>query len=485
MSDMYIYDNNNSNESRFEDQYPVSELSGHNSCGSNGRKPGRKPNEKMKSLVRRAGAIALSAVLFGTVAAGTFQSINYLNGSRAVDAAAAEGQTEKTGQNLLKTTSSTTVNKGSLDVTDIVKSAMPSIVAITSQSVREVEDYFGMFQGRGYVQQEEVENCGSGIIIGKNDSELLVVTNNHVVEGADTLSVCFADDKAYEAVVKGTDSSKDLAVVAVPLDSISKDTMSQIAVAVMGDSSELEVGEQVVAIGNALGYGQSVTTGIVSAVNRTLNGEEGGEASYDGISLIQTDAAINPGNSGGALLNMDGEVVGINSAKLASTEVEGMGYAISINGAYDTIESLMNEETRTKAADGEQASIGIMGTGVSDEASEIYGIPSGVYVSEVTEGGAAEQAGITANSVITAFDGKAVSGISELKEMLEYYKAGETVEVTVQVPDGNGYTETTRTLTLGRADTAGTTQSQETEGGSLSDYNGGFTGRQRSSSDPT
>lgn len=471
MSDMYIYDDNN--ESSFENQYPKCEEQHlENSHGPNRKKP----DNRMQRLAKRAGAIALSAVLFGGVAAGTFQSINRLTGYQSSGIQAGEEQTPEMNQTLLKAASSTTQNVGSLDVTNIVKTAMPSIVAITSKSVQEVENYFGMFGHRNYMQQEEVESCGSGIIIGKNDSELLIATNNHVVEGADTLSVCFVDDEAYEAVIKGTDSSKDLAVVAVPLDSISDDTMSKISVATIGDSSKLEVGEQVVAIGNALGYGQSVTTGIVSATNRTLDEEEGDEVSYDGISLIQTDAAINPGNSGGALLNMDGQVVGINSAKLASTEVEGMGYAISINDAYDTIESLMNEKTRTKVSDGEKASIGIAGTGVSEEASEAYGIPAGVFISEVTEGGAAEQAGITSNSVITAFDGKAVSDISELKNMLDYYEAGETVEVTVQVPDNSGYTEQVFQLTLGSADTAAT-ENQETEDSGWNDYFG-FSDRQ-------
>ena len=321
--------------------------------------------------------------------------------------------------------------------------------------------------------QQEVESAGSGIIIGKNDSELLIATNNHVIDGAETVSVSFVDNETYEATIKGTDSDKDLAVVAVPLSSISSDTMSKISVATIGDSSKLEVGEQVVAIGNALGYGQSVTTGIVSATNRTLDSEDSSEASYDGISLIQTDAAINPGNSGGALLNMNGEVIGINSAKLASTEVEGMGYAISMNDAYDTIEELMNETTRTKVSDDEKASLGISGTGVSDEAAEAYGIPSGVFVSQVTEGGAAEQAGITANSIITAFDGKSVSDISELKSRLEYYKAGEEVEVTLQVPDGNGYTEKNVTVTLGKADSSTSGSSLQSGSDESQDQNQG------------
>lgn len=472
MSDMYNYNNNSERNEKYgaEDFYDYgnSNENGHN-------KNNRKPNAKMVKFAKKVGAIALSAVLFGGVAAGTFQGINSLSGATTQTAQS----TTNTQSSLIKTTSSTT-SKGTMDVTDIVKSAMPSIVSITSKSVQEVENYFGMFGGRNSMQQQEVESAGSGIIIGKNDSELLIVTNNHVIDGAETVSVSFVDNETYEATIKGTDSSKDLAVVAVPLSSISSDTMSQISIATIGDSSKLEVGEQVVAIGNALGYGQSVTTGIVSATNRTLDSDESSEASYDGISLIQTDAAINPGNSGGALLNMNGEVVGINSAKLASTEVEGMGYAISMNDAYDTIEELMNETTRTKVSDDEKASLGISGTGVSDEAAQTYGIPAGVFVSQVTEGGAADQAGITANSIITAFDGKTVTDISELKNRLEYYKAGEQVEVTLQVPEGNGYTEKTVTVTLGKADSSTSNNSQQSGDDNNNgqdqnqDNNGGF-----------
>ena len=448
MSDMYNFDNNNYNNEN-HDGFNHYEFDENNNTPNH-----KKPNAKMVKFAKKVGAIALSAVLFGGVAAGSYQGVNALFGTSTQTEAQA---TTSTKSSLLKTTSSTT-SKGTMDVTDIVKSAMPSIVSITSKSVQEVENYFGMFGGRNSIQQQEVESAGSGIIIGKNDSELLIATNNH---------------ETYEATIKGTDSDKDLADVAVPLSSISSDTMSKISVATIGDSSKLEVGEQVVAIGNALGYGQSVTTGIVSATNRTLDSEDSSEASYDGISLIQTDAAINPGNSGGALLNMNGEVIGINSAKLASTEVEGMGYAISMNDAYDTIEELMNETTRTKVSDDEKASLGISGTGVSDEAAEAYGIPSGVFVSQVTEGGAAEQAGITANSIITAFDGKSVSDISELKSRLEYYKAGEEVEVTLQVPDGNGYTEKNVTVTLGKADSSTSGSSLQSGSDESQDQNQG------------
>lgn len=293
------------------------------------------------------------------------------------------------------------------------------------------------------------------IIIGKNDSELLMVTNNHVVEGADTLSVCFIDNQVYEAAIKGTDPENDLAVIAVPLDSISDDTMSKIAVASIGDSDSLKVGEQVVAIGNALGYGQSVTTGIVSAVNRTLSSNssdtQDSNSSDDSSSAtyIQTDAAINPGNSGGALLNMNGEVIGINSAKLASTEVEGMGYAIPISRVSDIIDNLMNQTTRTKVDSDKQGTIGIKGINVTSDVQEKYNLPEGIYVSEVTSGSAAEKAGITSGSVITKFDGKSVTDIESLQDLLQYYKAGETVELTLQVPDSDSYKEKTVSITLG------------------------------------
>ena len=439
MSDMYNFDNNNYNNEN-HDGFNHYEFDENNNTPNH-----KKPNAKMVKFAKKVGAIALSAVLFGGVAAGSYQGVNALFGTSTQTEAQA---TTSTKSSLLKTTSSTT-SKGTMDVTDIVKSAMPSIVSITSKSVQEVENYFGMFGGRNSIQQQEVESAGSGIIIGKNDSELLIATNNHVIDGAETVSVSFVDNETYEATIKGTDSDKDLAVVAVPLSSISSDTMSKISVATIGDSSKLEVGEQVVAIGNALGYGQSVTTGIVSATNRTLDSEDSSEASYDGISLIQTDAAINPGNSGGALLNMNGEVIGINSAKLASTEVEGMGYAIPISRVSDIIENLMNEQTRTKVAAEDQGTIGIKCLDVSSQIQQAYNMPAGIYISEVTSGGAAENAGLKSGYVLTSFDGHSITSTSELKSLLQYYSAGETVEVEVQVPDNGSYETKTFSLTLG------------------------------------
>lgn len=445
-------ENNNEMENETNTYQPLTPSGSHNN--------NKKNPKNSKKLAKKIGAITLSAVLFGSVAAGSFQAVNYFSPfSKTTGSSGSTASNNSSSTSLLKTTAvSGSSNTGSLDVSDITTSAMPSIVAITNKSVQEVQDYFSQFgfDGQGQPQTQETESQGSGIIIGKNDSELLMVTNNHVVEGADTLSVCFIDNKVYEANVKGTDAENDLAVIAVPLDSISDDTMSQIAVASIGDSDSLKVGEQVVAIGNALGYGQSVTTGIVSAVNRTLSSDssdtqDSNSSSDDSSSAtyIQTDAAINPGNSGGALLNMNGEVIGINSAKLASTEVEGMGYAIPISRVSDIIDNLMNQTTRTKVDSDKQGTIGIKGINVTSDVQEKYNLPEGIYVSEVTSGSAAEKAGITSGSVITKFDGKSVTDIESLQDLLQYYKAGETVELTLQVPDSDSYKEKTVSITLG------------------------------------
>ena len=445
-------ENNNEMENERNAYQPLTPSGSHNN---------KKKNTKTsKKFAKKIGAITLSAVLFGSVAAGSFQAVNYFSPvSKTTNSSSQTSKSNSSSTSLLKTTTtSDSSNKGSLDVSDITTSAMPSIVAITNKSVQEVQDYFSqfVFGGQGQPQTQETESQGSGIIIVKNDSELLMVTNNHVVEGADTLSVCFIDNQVYEAAIKGTDPENDLAVIAVPLDSISDDTMSKIAVASIGDSDSLKVGEQVVAIGNALGYGQSVTTGIVSAVNRTLSNDssdtqdsEASSGDSSSATYIQTDAAINPGNSGGALLNMNGEVIGINSAKLASTEVEGMGYAIPISRVSDIIDNLMNQTTRTKVDSDKQGTIGIKGINVTSDVQEKYNLPEGIYVSEVTSGSAAEKAGITSGSVITKFDGKSVTDIESLQDLLQYYKAGETVELTLQVPDSDSYKEKTVSITLG------------------------------------
>jgi hypothetical protein len=328
---------------------------------------------------------------------------------------------------------------------------MPSIVSITNMSVQEVQNYFGG------TSKQESESAGTGIIISQNDSELLVVTNNHVVAGSDTLTVTFADGNSVEANIKGTDSEYDVAVVAVPLDSISEDTKKAISVATLGDSTELKVGEPAIAIGNALGYGQSVTTGVISALNRSVSetDQTTGETTESSVKLIQTDAAINPGNSGGALVNASGEVIGINSSKLVGDSVEGVGYAIPISDVSDLIENLMNQETKTKVAEADQGAIGIKGMSVSTEYSQQLNMPEGVYVSEVTKGGGAEKAGMTRGCIITGINGTTVSSKDDLQEQLQYYAKGDEVELTIQVPQSNGeYQEQSVNVTLGAKQTS-------------------------------
>ena len=428
-------------------------------------------NDKIRKIAKKGLTFSLCAVLAGGLAAGSFEGVNKLagwSGATTVEAASNKDETtltyaksEKKDVDASDSKSDTgkdtgSTAKGNLDVSEIASEALPSIVSITTKSVQEVQNYFGMYGMYGYApqqQEQEVEGSGSGIIVGKNDDELLIATNYHVVEGADTLSVAFTDGNAVEASVKGFDEERDLAVVSVSLDDVKDDTMDAISIAKIGSSDDLKVGEQVIAIGNALGYGQSVTTGIVSAKNRRMDSDnntvtDGSDDSSDGVNLIQTDAAINPGNSGGALLNMEGEVVGINSAKLASTEVEGMGYAIAISDVTDILQNLMNETSRDKLDDSEHGVLGIKGSSVSSEAVQMYGIPAGFFVKEVTEGGAADKAGLKANSVITEFNGKTVSSINQLIEYLSYYEPDEEVELTVQVPHGTSYKEETVKVTL-------------------------------------
>ena len=387
-----------------------------------------------KGYAKKVALVVGAAVLFGAVGGVTMQGTSYLTGKLLGKNTKSTVGTTKTVSNAKLTTSTSTLTS---DVSDIVENTLPSIVSITNMSVQEVQNFFGG------ISQQESESAGSGIIISQNDSELLVVTNNHVVEGSDTLTVTFNDGNSVEAQIKGTDSARDLAVVAVPLDKISDDTMNAIKVATLGDSDSLKVGEPAIAIGNALGYGQSVTTGIVSATGRTIDG-------FDG-EYIQTDAAINPGNSGGALLNANGEVIGINSAKINSSAVEGMGFAIPISDASDVIQNLMNKETRSKVSDEERGYLGIKGYDVSEEGAQMYNMPTGVYVKEVMSGGGSEKAGLTKGSIITGFEGSSISGMSSLQEQLQYYKAGEEVTLTVQIPDKNGeYTEKDIKVTLGK-----------------------------------
>ena len=430
---------NNENETNNENMMAAEQNS------FNGKKPSSK-NKKAAKLAKKIGAIALSAVLFGGVAGGTFQAVNHFAGSTTATATTTTAQQTTSNSSLLKAaaTSSSSTSTGTMDVSTIAKNAMPSIVSITNQSVQEVQNYFSMFgYGAQTPQTEETTSCGSGIIIGKNDTELLIVTNNHVVEGSSTLTVTFIDGKSVKADIKGTDSDKDLAVVAVPLSEIKDSTMDKIAVATLGNSDQTQVGDQVIAIGNALGYGQSVTTGIVSAKDRTMD-------SYDG-KLLQTDAAINPGNSGGALLNANGEVIGINSAKIATETVEGIGYAIPVSDVSDLITNLMNQKTKTKVAESERGYIGIKGVDVTADSAQMYNMPTGVYVSEVISGGGAEKAGITKGAVITGIEGTSVDGMDALQEQLQYYKAGEKVKITIQTQNKNGeYEKKDVEVTLGK-----------------------------------
>ena len=430
------YDPNKEDKNNIFDEQPQGMNGGQ--TGMNGQLP--KKHHKCPRWAKLAG----SAVAFGVIASCTFMGVNavagkYFGTNTTQQTSSSKATTSKNSDSsstLKLSQSSSTVTS---DVSDIVNNAMPSVVAITNMSVQEVQSYFGG------TQQQESTSCGSGIIIGKNDSELLIVTNNHVVEGAETLTVSFANETSVEASIKGTDPSKDLAVVAVPLDSIDDDTMNAISIITLGDSDKLQVGEPVIAIGNALGYGQSVTTGIVSALDRNLDME-----GFDS-KLIQTDAAINPGNSGGALLNANGELIGINTAKVNANAVEGMGYAIPISDATSVIENLMNRETRTKVDESEQGFLGIEGYDVTSEKAEMYSIPTGVFVRSVEDGSAADKAGITAECIITKFDGITVDSMSTLQSQMQYFKAGDKVEVVIEVPNKNGtkYEEKTVTVTLG------------------------------------
>ena len=463
-----VYQANETEGENFEREYEKGARNSSETGPELGKpKKGKKPylKENHKRLLKRAAALALSGVLLGGAAGVSFVAVNRI----AQDSSEAEKVVSSTPT--LQTAADTkdgNIKGQSLDVSDIASATMPSIVSITNKSVQEVQNYFDMFGMGGQMQEQEVESAGSGIIVGQNDTELLIVTNNHVVENADTLSVAFVDNEVYEAAIKGTDADNDLAVVAVKLEEISDDTMSEIKAIQLGDSENLQVGEQVVAIGNALGYGQSVTTGIVSAVDRQLD-----EASCN---LIQTDAAINPGNSGGALLNMPGQLVGINSAKLASTEVEGMGYAIPVSVAQPIMEDLMSRTTREKVSEDQASSIGIKGVDVDSETAETYGMPQGAYVAEVNEGSAAEKAGLKEGMIITKFDGTSVKSKSDLKAQLAYYAAGETVNLTVSVADNGEYQEKDLQITLDAADKTEETNSEQEGENSFQENFQGFQG---------
>lgn len=396
--------------------------------------PKQEKNGKKGGYVVKTLATIALAVVFGVIASVVYQGTNrVINNYFGTTNRGTSNQ--KVSSTQISTNSGSTVNS---TVADVAENVMPSVVSITNMSIQEVQNYFF-----GGTTQYESTSSGSGIIIGQNETELLIVSNNHVVEGSKSLTVTFIDGTNVEAQIKGTDSDMDLAIIAIPLTNLQSSTLEAIKIATLGDSDALRVGEPTIAIGNALGYGQSVTTGIVSALNRTIEDYEG--------KLVQTDAAINPGNSGGALLNANGEVIGINTAKVSADAVEGMGYAIPISDVIDILNELMSKETRTKVAESERGSIGIYGRTVDSNTSKYYNMPAGVYVSELVEGGGAEKADLPVGCIITEIDGTDIDTMEELQEELEYYRAGETVEFTIEVPSKKGYTEEKIEITLDKA----------------------------------
>lgn len=403
---------------------------------------------KKNSWARRAAGITAAAVLFGTVAGGVMTGVNYV-GARLTGlsdiTATAPAETEGTVAAQIPETSaaasdsqSTTPVSTVTDVSSIAEKAMPSLVAINDTMTVEQNNFFGM------PQTYQAQSSGSGIIVGQNDTELLIATNNHVVSGATDMKVTFTDSTQVAAAVKGTDSATDLAIIAVKLSDIPSDTMSKIKVATLGDSDNVKVGQQVIAIGNALGYGQSLTVGYISALDREITDENGIQHTY-----IQTDAAINPGNSGGALLDLNGNVIGINAAKNASTEVEGMGFAIPISKAQEILNNLMTKKTREAVDESAQGYLGIQGTNIDANASKEYGMPVGIYVYKIVEGGAAANSDLKEKDIITKFDGQSVTNMEELKQMLTYYEGGSTVDLTVQSLVNGAYVEHDVQITLG------------------------------------
>ena len=439
----------------------------HQGRPSENRQP---PKKSGGGFAGRVAAVAALAAVFGLVAGLVFQGVNLLTGKYIGSSQnISVGTTETVPEQEEGVSSSADIKNlvaQSGTVAGVAQAAMPSVVAITSVSIQEIPSFFSYY-GFGYGTREYPSTgSGSGIIVGENEDELLIATNNHVVEGATTLSVCFIGndvigaeeetqsmasgegdinvENAVSAKIKGTDPDNDLAVVAVQKSDVPADTMQEIKIAQIGSSDDLVVGEQVVAIGNALGYGQSVTSGWVSAMNRTVTMEDGSNSD-----LIQTDAAINPGNSGGALLNMRGELIGINSAKYADNAVEGMGYAIPISKAQPILEELMNRRTREKVDDNNAAYLGVMVMDLTTEAIEMYNMPVGAFVREVTPGTAAETVGIQKSDIIVKLDGQKVSGRDDLIDKLTYYEAGEEVEIIVARANNGEYMEKTFQVTLG------------------------------------
>lgn len=432
----------------------------------------KKPDGKKKgSFGKKLLVCAACAVLFGVIAAVCFEGVCYISGNifgintPSVTTSEQIGTTITSSNNKIVTGAAIS---GTTDVSSIVEQTMPAVVAITCTS--ESTNYYSLF---GNSQQQETQSSGTGFIIGQSKSELLIATNNHVIDGAKTISVQFIDDQVYEASVKGKDSSNDLAVVAVKLNKIKKSTMGKIKIADVGDSDSLKVGEMAIAIGNSLGYGQSVTVGYISAKNREITETSETDGSTNSIKAIQTDAAINPGNSGGPLINLKGEVVGINSAKIADSSVEGVGYAIPISQATPIIDELKDKEV---LSDSEKGYLGISGRTVGSEASS-YNIPSGVYVAEVSKGGAAEKGGVKVGDIITAINNQDVRSIESLKEKANSYRKGTEVELTLQRSDDGTYKEKKVKVKLqGSKSLDGLSQGNNNSGNSNNDSNSGNNG---------
>ncbi len=431
------------------------------------RVPPVRNKKETDSFGKKAGKTVALAVLFGLVASAVFLSVSFVAGKYLkTDEKSTHLETTQSVAGTVTDNGSDGENgadteSGNGTVASVAQASMPSVVAITTVSVQEIPSFFG-YGSRQYKSAA----TGSGIIVGDNDEELLIATNNHVVDGASTLSVCFigndvmnaetetenADDTgdlnledAVSARIKGTDSDNDLAVIAVKKADIPEDTLSEIKIAQIGSSEDLVVGQQVVAIGNALGYGQSVTSGWISALNRTISTEDGTSSS----GLIQTDAAINPGNSGGALLNMKGELIGINSAKYADSTVEGMGYAIPISRAKPILEDLMNRQTREMVSAEEKGYLGVVLSNLTTEAIQMYDMPEGAFVRGVEEKSPAEKGGICKGDIIVKFDGQSVTSGDDLLEKLQYYKSGEKIEAVVARATDGEYQESTVEITLG------------------------------------
>ena len=441
----YSYGGDSSYHSSYSTGY---QSNGGSYSGNNGNHNGGKKGGSGKAVlaiivaaaVGVAGGFGVSQSLgSGSKSSETSASAETIENEEEIAQESAEESTESSDESSssLQTTKTAAVVT---DVTEVVENVMPSVVSVYNTSTSTTQNYFGQ------TYSQESTSTGTGFIISQDDDndELLIATNNHVVADADSLEVQFIDESTAEANIKGTDSSNDLAVIAVKLSDIDSDTLSQIKVATLGDSDELKIGEPVVAIGNALGYGQSVTTGVVSALNRELQVED-----VTGT-FIQTDAAINPGNSGGPLVDLNGNVIGINSSKIGGDTVDSMGFAIPISRAVPIIQDLMNQKTKTTVDEDKRGYLGISGVSVTSQVASAYSMPQGVYVAQIIEGGAAEDSELQKGDIITAIEGTTVSDMEALQKQLTYYESGETVTLTVQRQDGSGeYSEQSVEITLG------------------------------------